>query len=114
MKRLLLLTLLLLSVPGMAAPKYRVQVRNQFVGLICLLGELPLLTTQKSGQVLVNAEVSTDKPLLTTDIGVHDAFAQHHSVIVPQSSDLPETFNQSLCCLKAGSNRPTSAQKSFE
>jgi len=35
MKRLLLLTLLLLSVPGMAAPKYRVQVRNQFVGLIC-------------------------------------------------------------------------------
>ena len=113
MKRLLLLTLLLLSVPGMAAPKYRVQVRNQF-RRSDLLGELPLLTTQKSGQVLVNAEVSTDKPLLTTDIGVHAAFAQHHSVIVPQSSDLPETFNQSLCCLKAGSNRPTSAQKSFE
>ena len=32
MKRLLLLTLLLLSVPAMAAPKYRVQVRNQFGG----------------------------------------------------------------------------------
>ena len=32
MKRLLLLTLLLHSVPGMAAPKYRVQVRNQFGG----------------------------------------------------------------------------------
>ena len=32
MKRLLLLTLLLLSVPGMAAPKYRVQVKNQFGG----------------------------------------------------------------------------------
>ena len=32
MKRLLLLTLLLLSVPAMAAPKYRIQVRNQFGG----------------------------------------------------------------------------------
>ena len=32
MKRLLLLTLLLLSVPSMAAPKYRIQVRNQFGG----------------------------------------------------------------------------------
>ena len=32
MKRFLLLTLLLLSVPAMAAPKYRIQVRNQFGG----------------------------------------------------------------------------------
>ena len=32
MKQLLILPLLLLSVPYMAAPKYRVQVRNQFGG----------------------------------------------------------------------------------
>ena len=32
MKRLILLTLLLLSVPAVAAPKYRIQVRNQFGG----------------------------------------------------------------------------------
>ena len=32
MKRFLLLTLLLLSVPAMAAPKYRIKVRNQFGG----------------------------------------------------------------------------------
>jgi hypothetical protein len=32
MKQLLLLTLLLLSIPAMAAPKYRIQVRNQFGG----------------------------------------------------------------------------------
>ena len=32
MKRFLLLTLLLLSVPAMAAPKYCIQVRNQFGG----------------------------------------------------------------------------------
>ena len=32
MQRLLLLTLLLVSVPAMAAPKYRIQVRNQFGG----------------------------------------------------------------------------------
>ena len=32
MQRLLLLILLLLSVPAMAAPKYRIQVRNQFGG----------------------------------------------------------------------------------
>ena len=30
--RLLLLSLLLTSIPAMAAPKYRVQVRNQFGG----------------------------------------------------------------------------------
>ena len=32
MKRLLLLTLLLLSFPAIAAHKYRIQVRNQFGG----------------------------------------------------------------------------------
>ena len=32
MQRHLLLALLLLSVPAMAAPKYRIQVRNQFSG----------------------------------------------------------------------------------
>ena len=65
------------------------------IGLICWLNSLCSFS-QKSCQVLRDVEVSTDKPLLTTDIGVHAAFAKHHSVVVPQSSDLPETFNQSL------------------
>lgn len=32
MRQLLVMTLLLISIPVMAAPKYRVQVRNQFGG----------------------------------------------------------------------------------
>jgi len=31
---------------------------------------------------LIDAEVSTDKTLLATDIGVHAASAQHHAVKV--------------------------------
>ncbi|MDA9700188.1 hypothetical protein N9U74_03385 [Synechococcus sp. AH-736-M02] len=45
-----------------------------------LLGELSLLTSQKTGQLLVDAEVSTDKPLLTADLGVHAASPEHDSV----------------------------------
>ena len=32
MRKLLAVTLLLISIPAMAAPKYRIQVRNQFGG----------------------------------------------------------------------------------
>ena len=32
MRKLLVATLLLISIPAMAAPKYRIQVRNQFGG----------------------------------------------------------------------------------
>ena len=70
---------------------------NLLVNRFDLLGELPLLTTQKSGQVLVDAEVSADKSLLMADLGIHAPSSQHHSVVVLQSNALPETFNQPLC-----------------
>jgi len=60
--------------------------KHLLIGGSYLLGELPLLTPQKTGQLLVDAEVGTDKSLLATDIGIHAASAQHHSVLVPHAA----------------------------
>ncbi|QNI98144.1 hypothetical protein SynRS9902_02268 [Synechococcus sp. RS9902] len=43
---------------------------------------------------MIDPEVSTDKSLLKTDIGVHAAFAQHHAVKVlhPSIHSTSQTF----------------------
>ena len=62
-----------------------------------LLSELPLLTPQMIGQVLVDAEVSTDKTLSSTDIGIFAASAQHHSEIVPHAAFIRSSPSTSAC-----------------
>ena len=59
-----------------------------------LLVELPGVIAKEPCQVLIDAEVSTDKTLLTTDICIHAASAQHHAVKVlhPSAHSTSQTF----------------------